>query len=119
MNFATVFFNELKTLSIEIIEKVVSNASLKLLSEDQLLKFANDLYQDSTNSNRREYSIVYEHIGEFIDHFSKDDMSEETWRRLSNRLKQAVTNRQSNHPERYKLKFLPKGDSDFDISEKS
>lgn len=45
-------------------------------------------------------------------------MSEETWRRLSNRLKGTVTNLQSNHPERYfykKLKtFLPRGDSNFD-----
>ena len=122
------FFNELKTLSIRTIEKVVSNSSLKLLSEDQLLKFANDLYQDRNNSKSREYSIVYEHvlfdnvgqedISEFVDHFSKDDMSEETWRRLSKRLKGTVANIQTNHPERYKWKelktFLPKGDSNFD-----
>ena len=123
------FFNELKTLSINTIEKVVSNVNLKLLSEDQLLKFANDLYQDSTHPNRREYSIVYEHvlfdnvgqenISEFVDHFNKDDMSEETWRRLSSRLKGTINNGQTNQPERYKkceeLKtFLPKGDSNFD-----
>lgn len=123
------FFDELKTLSISTIEKVVSDAHLKLLNEDQLLKFANDLYQDSTNQNRREYSILYEHvlfdnigqenINEFVDHFIKDDMNEEIWRRLSTRLKRTVTNRKTNHPERYKeweeLKsFLPKGDKNFD-----
>ena len=114
------FFNELKTLSIGTIEKVVSNPNIKLKNEDQLLKFINGLYQES-----REYSILYDHvlfglvenetISEFVDHFSKDDMCEETWRRLSSRLKQTVKNRQTEQPGRYALKqFLPNGDQNFD-----
>lgn len=60
-------------------------------------------------------NVGNEMICKFVDNFSKDDMSEETWRHLSNRLKQTVSNRQENRPERYWCKeFLPKGDDNFD-----
>ena len=52
-------------------QQLIPNVSLKLLSEDQLLKFANNLYQDSTNGNRRAYSIVYEHV-----FFNKNELFE-------------------------------------------
>ena len=114
------FYEEMKTLTIETIEKVISKENIKLKNEDQLLKFINGLYQES-----REYSILYDHvlfnhvsnetIGEFIDLFHRDDMGEETWRRLSNRLRQTVTNRQEEEAGRYALKqFLPNGDQNFD-----
>lgn len=42
-------------------------------------------------------------------------MGEETWRRLSNRLRQTVTNRQEEEEGRYPVKqFLPNGDQNFD-----
>ena len=129
------FSSELKSLSIETIEKIISNDNLKLENENQLLKFVNDLYQNESN----EYSILYDQVlftnvenetlSDFIEHFNKDDMSEETWRNIKNRLKQTVTNRQIEDAERYIVKakakaqykykargreFQPKGEQDFD-----
>lgn len=114
---------ELKRLSVETLEKIISKENLRLNNETQLFKFINNLYQ-SANSNS-DYSILYsyvsfkdvssESIAEFIQHFRKDDLTEETWRAISQRLLMPVENFfQERQHERYiPKKFEPNGDNNF------
>lgn len=49
--------NHIKNIHFSIIERIISNEKLKLISEDQLLSFINNLYQ-----NDRSYFRLYEYV---------------------------------------------------------
>lgn len=99
---------KLKTLSISTIESIIINPNLQLENEDELLKFINELYKESS-----EYSIFYEYvyfsnvesntIEEFINVFDVNDLNQSIWISISNRLKEEInkkTNKDNN--KRYK-----------------
>lgn len=116
---------EMKKLNIDTIERIISSSHLQLYSEDQLIRFINFLYQDENEVNA-DYSFLYGYlifpnistdaIGEFIDHFQKDDLTKKVWNSISQRLRQSIPNDQMiKQPGRCKLgkKFVPNGESNF------
>lgn len=86
---------ELKSLSIDTIDKIINNEKLELDSEDQLLHFVNELFV--TNSN---YSFLYEYVQfeniscemmkEFISIYDIDFMNCAVWKSISMRLEKEV-----------------------------
>lgn len=107
-------FNELKSLEFDILLEIISNDNLKLINEDQLLQFINQLYIDNEN---QEISLLYnfiqfknldqKSIESFIEIFDYNDISKEIWDNLSNRLIQPI--KESNddfNSSRYKTKSL-------------
>lgn len=105
----------MKSLSIETIEKNCFKSEHQIKER----RPATQIHKRSLPRVTRIFNTLRsrfenETIGEFIDLFHRDDMSEETWRRLSNRLRQTVTNRQEEEEGRYPVKqFLPNGDQKF------
>lgn len=86
---------ELSDLPIEIIYLITSHKSLKLINEDQLLKFINLVYKKSNEKNdetRLYSSTLYENVNflnvssesleEFIEYFIIDDLDMEIWHNL-------------------------------------
>ena len=100
---------ELKTLHLETLMRILSNSKLQLLNEDQLLTFVNSLYSENSM-----YSILYEYvyfinssaevIAAFVDVYDVNDISAATWARICRRLKQEV--QPEMQEERYKLKGI-------------
>lgn len=86
---------EIKNLKISTLYDIINNKKLQLKSENQLLKFINKLY-----SNNSQYSVLYEAVvfnevsskamNEFIQAFDMNDITSETWRKISNRLTQKI-----------------------------
>ena len=117
MNFYSSHFNEIceshkeeiKQLDIDTISKVLMCESLKLESEDQLLKFVNGLY-----SNNSKYSILYEYVdflnvtgssmSDFLSIFEVNDMTQMTWIGIQKRLKCEILNEGKKSRTRYKEK---------------
>ena len=100
---------ELRKLTIDTIIKILNNDQLRLKSEDQLLKFINELY-----SNNSEYTILYETVlftnvsseamKEFVYAYNPIEMSLGTWKELSKRLCEEVQRKpesESKHSARY------------------
>ncbi|KAK8841178.1 hypothetical protein M9Y10_027380 [Tritrichomonas musculus] len=100
---------ELRKLTIDTIIKILNNDQLRLKSEDQLLKFINELY-----SNNSEYTILYETVlftnvsseamKEFVYTYNPSEMSLGTWKELSKRLCEEVQRKpesESKHSARY------------------
>lgn len=87
--------SKLLEIPISTIEEIFNNANLKLESEDQLLSFINKLYDSNP-----ECSYLYEYvnfinvtsnaISDFISVFNIEDITQETWEKLSKRLKQQI-----------------------------
>lgn len=87
--------SELLEMPISTLEEIFNNTNLKLESEDQLLSFINKLYDSNP-----ECSYLYEYvnfinvtsntISDFISIFKIEDITQETWQKLSNRLKQQI-----------------------------
>lgn len=114
---------ELKRLTIDTLEKIISNENLRLNNETQLFKFINNLYQSSNNNCA--YSRLYGYISfkdvsaesiiEFIQHFPKEDLTEEIWRSLSQRLIMPIENIFSDRQRKRYIpkKFEPNGDNNF------
>lgn len=116
---------ELKKLSPEILERIISNPNLQLKDEDQLVKFINSLYLSSKN----DCSFLYEYvlftnvessvIDEFADVFNFNDLTSKIWISIISRLKQTIKKdeKDENVKKRYieqgKM-FSPQNDSNFD-----
>lgn len=81
----------LKSVGYDILKDIISSNELKLKSEDQLLKFINSLYDESS-----EFYQLYEHVifanatsevmNEFISIFDYNDITRDLWTSLSKRL---------------------------------
>lgn len=114
---------EMKRFKFDTIEKIVSNANLRLKSEDQLVSFINYLYEDGNKEYLKLYGYVIftnistAAIGEFIDHVPQADLTEEAWKSITRRLRQPIPKSQMiDQPGRYNnnKRFLPKGEKNFD-----
>lgn len=123
--------DSLLQLHPKIIEKVVSESSLHLTSEDQLLNFLNTLYSRSNDKNRRFYSKLYcnvlfsnvscDSISDFLNVYDINDIDGETWSSISQRLLEEINQSKnqfnSSRYEKGELEgelFSPKGESVFD-----
>ncbi|KAK8888273.1 hypothetical protein M9Y10_039339 [Tritrichomonas musculus] len=82
---------EMKNLSIGTLENVINNDKLKLLEEDQLLHFINEIYkEDRTKSFLYSY-VIFKNCGdsamkEFLNEYEIEDINVSTWRTISERL---------------------------------
>lgn len=95
---------DLLKLDIEILERVINNGNLKIIKEDQLLKFVNQLY-----SNDRKYSILYDFIlfekvggnemKEFLSIYDIGDVTRSVWISLSERLKNEIKTEEDENEE--------------------
>lgn len=89
--------SEMKSLEINILERILNNDKLKLLNEDQLLQFVDQLYSENSKySNLFEY-ILFKNvqsttINEFIDIYNIEHINTFTWKSLTERLKQEFIN---------------------------
>ena len=103
---------DMKKVDVEIIERILSSKNLRIHDEDQLLKFINELYNENSS-----YFTLYEFVlftnvsseimGEFIEIYNVSDITNETWKSLSLRLKQNVTkNNDDEHKKRYSVKCI-------------
>lgn len=101
-------FDDINQLDINIITSIISNEKLQINDEDQLVLFINKLY---TNENK--YSLLYEFVyfenvsedimNKFIDIFDINDLTNETWKSISIRLKSEIKNtKKSEKTNRYK-----------------
>ena len=103
---------DLSNLNVDTLFEIISQEDLIIESEDQLLNFINELY-----SQNSKYSILYENvnftnlskkaIGEFISIYDINDITAETWRKLSKCLSEKVEKKNtfSSTCKRYKCKY--------------
>lgn len=115
--------DELKKLRIDTLESIIENLNLHLIDENQLLKVINGLYITDRSYARLYAHVLFENvelsaIDEFLNIFDYNDLSLESWKSISSRLRQTVKKSNDERPTaRYadvgKL-FEPKNESDFD-----
>ena len=88
---ASGFIESIENITQQSIERIVHNENLRLLDEDQLITFVNELYSKDTKCSCL-YSAVYfanasaDKMQEFLSLFNIDDISEEIWKAISIRL---------------------------------
>lgn len=97
---------ELLTLSLETLEKVLKSDNLILQTEDQLISLINDIYQKNSK-----YSILYEYVDflntsnsniiEFITHFNIGDLTNGTWQTLQRRLYYEIVRKEKSSIHKY------------------
>lgn len=116
---------DLEELSIDTLLMILMSDHLELESEDQLLRFVNNLYEHDVK-----YSILYETINfgnvtsevikEFTAIFDINTMTMPTWRRLAMRLEEETKSDGQCEMKRFKREALKETDielSDDDESE--
>ena len=99
---------EFKNLKIETLMEILSNPKLQLKTENQLLKFVNKLY----TINSEMYSKLYEKVHfeyvtasmmrEFLEIYDLNDITNQTWLGLSNRLLHEIKEEENKKFNRYK-----------------
>lgn len=87
--------NENEKTNISLFESIINNKKLQLEDEDELLQMVNNLYLKN-----RKYSILYQFVDfinveissikNFISIFNIDDLSQNLWLSISNRLQQQI-----------------------------
>ena len=97
---------EMTNFKYETIEKIIMNENLRIKDEDQLLNFINKLYLKNSNfSNFYEFVIFSnassETVDIFLEIFDMNNITNEIWKSLSNRLKHEITNEKSDNSIRY------------------
>ncbi|KAK8839628.1 hypothetical protein M9Y10_031994 [Tritrichomonas musculus] len=103
---------EMKKIDLNILERIINNPKLVLDNEDQLLDFVNRFYMsDSKYSNLYEcvlfQNVELSSINEFLTNFNINDLTSQTWRAVSNRLKQKIDkNPVLNSKYRYRYRML-------------
>ncbi|KAK8843238.1 hypothetical protein M9Y10_025092 [Tritrichomonas musculus] len=130
IEFLSVHFYELNDtlinkaikLDYTIIEKIISNENLSLLSEDQLMIFIDKLCSINTDYSNL-YSYVYfnniskERIEWFFNNFDIDSMTRETWMSLSKLLigqkKEKVSETRYRNKESQFFKEVPFSNNDL------
>lgn len=103
-------FKEISKLDINTIIEIINNSKIQINDEDQLLSFINKLY-----SNDERYSILYEYVyfknasqtamNEFIDVFNINDLTNETWISLSNRLRSEIKIKEVQKKDKQKNRY--------------
>lgn len=93
--------SEVKKLSPETIELIISHPNLVLNDEDQLLNFVNDLYSiDNNFSNLYEYvdllSTSKKTTNNFLDTFQFEFFNKNIWNKISSRLQNSSLSGQNN-----------------------
>lgn len=86
---------QLKQLSEDTLELILANQQLELIDEEQLLQFVNQLY---LKDNRYSYfysfidfsNVKSDFINEFLNLFDMNDMTNQIWIAISNRLKTPI-----------------------------
>lgn len=107
---------EMFQLQLSTLHLILSDPKLFLNDEDQLLIFVNELYRKDDRF-RSLYETVYfervtsESISSFLDEFDMSDLTNETWQRLSNRLKQEIKMETSSSEDHSKTRYKMKGTS--------
>ena len=103
-----------------MIEKIISNESLQVKSEDKLLEFVIEKYEeDPTNNNLFEYvefqNVNEETVEKFIEQFSISDLNQAIWRSICKRLLPSKNSQIKQ--ERYKTieKYHAKGKEFFGL----
>lgn len=110
--------SQLFKLSPEILEQIINIPKLKLINEDQLLSFINQLYINDPN-----YTYLYNYvhflnvesssIKEFSEIFDINDISNETWRSLSLRLMQQMKTNHNKIQKNMKIATFSKDDQKY------
>ena len=92
---------EMKNLPVDTLENIINNDKLKLLEEDQLLHFINEIYKED-HKNCFLYSyVIFKNVGdsamkEFLNEYEIEDINVSTWRAISERLINDETNQKAN-----------------------
>ena len=103
---------EMKNIDLNILERIINNQKIVLKDEDQLLDFINRFYSnDSKYSNLYEYvlfqNVEISSINEFLNIYNINDLTSQTWRAVSNRLKQKIDKNVKNiRKSRYRVVVL-------------
>lgn len=101
---------ELKKLDFDILERIVNNPRIVLKDEDQLLDFINHFYSSDSKYSPLYECVLFQNvelyaINEFLDIYDIDDMTSQTWKAVSNRLKQKIDKiptKNKSHASRYR-----------------
>lgn len=99
---------ELKALKQETLEKIVNNEKLLLKDENQLLHFINVLYSENRKFSSLYETVYFERVTtevltEFVNVICLDDITNSSWKRLAQRLKQEISSIElSDDEKRYK-----------------
>lgn len=135
IDFISSHFNELlqtqrdqfKDLSLSTLYEILNSPNLQLETEDQLLKFVNELFQSDS-----QFSVLYEKVlfsnvseesmKEFVDLYDYSQMTGETWSKLSERLIQKVEYQENSSrykklkmkSNKQKIQFSVKHEKDFE-----
>lgn len=112
--------DDLKKLSVLTLQRILSNPKLILSSEDQLVIFINQIYK-----NNSDYSVLYGYvnfsciskksISNFLSIFDINDITLETWKKLSLRLEN-INSSPSECGDRYcqkEVQIMYQKDKDF------
>ncbi|KAK8834180.1 hypothetical protein M9Y10_019828 [Tritrichomonas musculus] len=88
---------QLKSLSVDLLNDVLNNENLKLNDEDQLLEFINELYLDDSKFYFLYESVHFKNVSsksihKFIEIFDINDLTRFIWESLSNRLEDEKSN---------------------------
>lgn len=93
-------------LNIDVIRRILTSPQLMLKSEDQLVSIINELYLKDPD-----FSVLYEYVNfeyisevkmfEFLSIFNIDDLTNSTWKKISNRLLKKVLAIESIKGNRY------------------
>lgn len=97
-NFSTFLENqkeELEKLDVTDLEQIINNPKLVLKNEDQLMTFINELYLNDSEFSQLYKCVLFQfvslaNINLFLNIFNYNDMTCDTWKALSCRLKQDV-----------------------------
>lgn len=87
--------NEFRNISIDTLMNILNNKLLQLKTENQLLKFANQMYKYDVNYSIVYESVIFENVSskamrEFISIYNFNDMNNNIWNKLSKRLEHKI-----------------------------
>lgn len=105
-HFSTIPKEEMKSLTNDELEQILSNESLRIHDEDELFKFVSEIYKENRNNFFLFDFVIFSNLNEeslhnFIEEFNYDDMDEVIWKSFCSLIKKSDVN--SNDSERYKI----------------
>lgn len=92
---------QLMELDINIIERLIDNPILKVKDEDQLLIFINKLYCSNPTYSKLYTFVIFQDVNEdsimeFLNIYNINDIDNDVWHAISNRLKQKIDKKEKN-----------------------
>ena len=101
---------EMRTISIDTLIQILNNDQLRLETEDQLVKFLNELYLKDVKYSILYETVLFENVTSetmkfFTSIYDMNDLTTLTWKRLSKRLEEDLSKeheRRSGKNKRYK-----------------